>query len=317
MMKVSIIIPIYNAEKTLERCLTKISEQTYADIEIILVNDCSTDESERICKEMISRDPRARYLKTDANRGAGLARNTGLDNATGHWVTFCDSDDYPESSWISDFVDGISGGCDMVVQGFYCDNWPTAVDGRVVTFVGEGYRDHVAAALCRDAVFGFLWCKMYRMDIIRQHQLRFKDIVKGEDELFNIRYFKYISQISCVDKANYHYYCPDFYSKYGSKDGFDDSIELFRAAEDTFGKGSFILKDIMTERCSDWLLASVKAKDAATAAKTRQFCDTVLPYLPKAKYCRRTTKMVGHCVFPYSIGLSVMLLRVLLYVLKK
>ena len=94
--KLSIIVPVYNTEKYLKECLDSLINQTFKDIEIIIVNDCSPDNSEAIIFEYMSNDPRIKYVKHDKNLGLGGARNTGITNATGAWITFVDSDDYIE-----------------------------------------------------------------------------------------------------------------------------------------------------------------------------------------------------------------------------
>ena len=92
--KLSIIIPVYNTELYLKECLDSIINQTLKDFEIILVNDCSPDNSEAIILEYMSKDPRIKYIKHEKNLRQGGARNTGIKNAIGEWITFIDSDDY-------------------------------------------------------------------------------------------------------------------------------------------------------------------------------------------------------------------------------
>jgi len=92
--KISIIVPIYNSEKYLERCLDSLVNQTYRDLEIILVNDASLGIAEEICQRYIVKDSRIKYIKHEKNRGLFQARLTGMTNATGGYIAFCDSDDY-------------------------------------------------------------------------------------------------------------------------------------------------------------------------------------------------------------------------------
>ena len=101
MKKVSIIVPCYNVEKYLDRCLGSIVNQTLNDIEIILVDDCSPDQVPRMCDEWSKRDSRVKVIHKEKNEGLGLARNTGLEVATGEYVAFVDSDDYVEISMYS------------------------------------------------------------------------------------------------------------------------------------------------------------------------------------------------------------------------
>ena len=94
--KLSIIVPVYNTKKYLKECLDSLINQTLKDIEIIIVNDCSPDNSESIILEYMSKEPRIKYIKHDKNLGLGGARNTGITNTTGEWIAFVDSDDYIE-----------------------------------------------------------------------------------------------------------------------------------------------------------------------------------------------------------------------------
>ena len=96
---VSIVIPIYNVEAYLKQCLETIVNQTYPNLEIILVNDGSPDKSEEICKEFFKRDSRIRYVR-QVNGGLSAARNTGIDLATGDYITFVDPDDWVTEDYV-------------------------------------------------------------------------------------------------------------------------------------------------------------------------------------------------------------------------
>ena len=121
-MKISIIIPVYNAEKTLPNCIEHLLNQTWHDFELILINDNSNDNTWQIALNIANKDNRIKLINNRKNIGAGLSRNKGLNIAQGEWITFCDADDYPEENWLSDFVFGASENTEMVIQGFYCDN---------------------------------------------------------------------------------------------------------------------------------------------------------------------------------------------------
>ena len=101
---ISVIIPIYNKEKYLDNCLKSIINQSYKEIEIILINDGSTDSSEEICKRYKSKDNRIKLISTE-NRGAASARNTGIENAVGKYLSFIDADDYIENTYYETMLD--------------------------------------------------------------------------------------------------------------------------------------------------------------------------------------------------------------------
>ena len=94
MIKVSVIVPVYNVDLYLVECLDSIINQTLKEIEIICVDDCSTDNSYMILEEYSKKDSRIKLIKHKENRGLGPARNTGIENATGEYISFIDSDDY-------------------------------------------------------------------------------------------------------------------------------------------------------------------------------------------------------------------------------
>ena len=116
MEKVSVIIPVYNSEKYLKSCIESIRKQTYTDLEIILVDDGSTDKSGKICDEYMKMDTRIVAIHQE-NQGVSTARNNGLKAATGKYVRFIDSDDYIGADNIKNMVSAIiENGSDLAVQ---------------------------------------------------------------------------------------------------------------------------------------------------------------------------------------------------------
>ena len=98
MPKISVIIPVYNTEKYLEQCLESVINQTYKDLEIICVNDASTDNSFDVINEYSKKDSRIKYINFETNKGVSAARNVGLEAATGDYICFIDSDDWIEQT---------------------------------------------------------------------------------------------------------------------------------------------------------------------------------------------------------------------------
>ena len=116
---VSVIVPIYNAENTLERCLSSIKNQSYTNFEVIMINDGSTDNSESICKKFVEKDKRY-VLYTQENRGVSSARNLGLKKVKGRYIQFIDSDDEIAEECINNMLSAMICHCaDMVVCGYY------------------------------------------------------------------------------------------------------------------------------------------------------------------------------------------------------
>ena len=115
---ISVIVPVYRAEKYLHRCVDGILAQTYTDFELLLIDDGSPDNCGALCDEYAAKDSRVRVFHKE-NGGVSSARNLGLDNAKGEWVTFCDADDYVTSDWLATFSDAITKAVDLGIQGYY------------------------------------------------------------------------------------------------------------------------------------------------------------------------------------------------------
>ena len=114
-MMISIIVPVYNSEKYIDKCLDSILNQTYKDLEIVLVNDGSNDQSLKILEKYALRDTRIKVVNQE-NKGVAAARNTGLDNATGEYILYVDSDDWIENNMVERMVE-LSANADIVFCG--------------------------------------------------------------------------------------------------------------------------------------------------------------------------------------------------------
>lgn len=217
---ISIITPVYNAEKTLRRCVDSILRQSYADWELLLVNDGSTDGSAEICRHYERSDSRIRMFDK-VNGGASSARNMGLDNARGEWIAFCDADDWADENWLELFAAHLhDDGVQMVVQGFK----PVGKKWHG-TGTGMNFRGSVKEGILRLAemyVLGYLWTKIIRRDIVDAYGLRFDTrLVFREDEDFLLLYMRHMDgEICCMEQGAYNYAVPDFANKYDSLDNF-------------------------------------------------------------------------------------------------
>ena len=303
-MKISIIVPMFNSERTIKKCIDSILHQTYQNIDVILIDDCSEDNTWVIAKQIKEKDSRISLYRNKKNIGAGLSRNIGIKYSTGNWITFCDADDYPEKNWILDFVTGINDNVEMIIQGFYCSNWPGEKTGRIIAYKGTSSRNIVIDALCKHHVFGYLWCKMYKSSIIKENDIHFKNITIEEDELFNLQYLKYVRKITCLSNCNYHYDYPNFYRKYGHIDNFKENIEMFLTACNSFGSEPMRIKDMYVELSSDWLISAYRQNLPDKVEKLSIYCTIILPYLPYAHSCRLFIRLLRYFIFPNSLKLS-------------
>lgn len=140
MTKVSVIIPIYNVEKYLNECIESILQQTLSDLELILINDGSSDNSSKICEDYVKKDKRIKYISQE-NQGVSRARNEGLKIATGEYVFVMDSDDTIEKNFLDNaYKNAIKNNSDIVVLGQYYSNrlpYPPALPTMAMFFKRE------------------------------------------------------------------------------------------------------------------------------------------------------------------------------------
>lgn len=214
MAHISIIVPVYNAEKDLTRCIDSILSQTFTDFELLLVDDGSDDNSLAVCNRYALLDPRIIVLQK-ANGGPSSARNSGLDAASGEWIAFSDADDYVESNWLESIVDYTNGDHNLISYGFFChrsDSTISEIIPQAYSGDGKGYTE----AMSSSYMFGSLWTKLFKKQIIDNYALRFNQRIRfREDEEFVLRYLIHSHKCRIVEVALYHYYMPDW-NKYTS-----------------------------------------------------------------------------------------------------
>lgn len=206
---VSIIVPIYNAEQYLRRCVDSILNQEYTDFELLLVNDGSTDASGAICEEYGDRDPRVIVIQKE-NTGVSDSRNRALDRARGKYLQFLDSDDWITQDATRLFVRAAEEyGCDMVISDFYRVVGERLSPKGDIEEEGVLTREEFAAHMMEnpaDFYYGVLWNKLYRRDIVEEHKLRMDtDISWCEDFMFNLEYICYAKVFYALHAPIYYY----------------------------------------------------------------------------------------------------------------
>ena len=201
-MQFSVIVPVYNAGKTLRRCLNSLVPQLQGRAELILINDGSEDDSEQICLEYRELYPEIVYLYKE-NGGASEARNLGISVSTGEFISFVDSDDYVSS----DYFDVLSSQLDADVL-FFLEK---TFQGDVITDTAYGFRPAKAAdhyACIREFVQsrnGSPGNKRFRRSLINDHDIRFPtDLHIGEDFVFSLRYLLVTQSAAVSDHVLYY-----------------------------------------------------------------------------------------------------------------
>ena len=206
---VSIIVPIYNAEQYLRRCVDSILNQEYTDFEVFLVNDGSTDSSGDICEEYGNKDTRVIVIQKE-NTGVSDSRNRALDRARGKYLQFLDSDDWITPDATRLFVRAAEEyGCDMVISDFYRVVGERLSPKGDIEEEGVLTREEFAAHMMEnpaDFYYGVLWNKLYRRDIVEEHKLRMDtDISWCEDFMFNLEYIRYAKVFYALHAPIYYY----------------------------------------------------------------------------------------------------------------
>ena len=192
---ISVIIPVYNTDKYLERCITSVLNQTYKNIEIIIINDCSTDDSEKIISDYKEKDKRIIYLSNEKNLGVGKSRNIGIEHAKGKYIYFVDSDDYIEETTIADLYHGIKkdNSFSCMTKGY------KNVNNEDIPFSKseEEFTLLQSPSVC---------IRLFNKEIIDKSKIRFSNLPIGEDLEFVFKIMIYNEKFSYVNnKPLYHY----------------------------------------------------------------------------------------------------------------
>lgn len=213
---VSVVVPVYNAATYLPKCVDSLLQQSHAHLEVVLVDDASTDDSLSVCRELASRDERVRIVERDVNGGLSAARNSGLDVARGDFVQFLDADDWAEFRMIElSLQQLVTTEADVLVSGFHVDlagenDQLTATTARRLsrmvlgTLSLSGQAGLVTPELL--GALGYAWNKLYRKSVLDRHQARFSEGTSlVEDVLFNASLFRAVGRVVTWEMAFVHY----------------------------------------------------------------------------------------------------------------
>ncbi len=206
MRKISIIVPVYNTEKYIGRCIESIQNQTYTDLEIILVDDGSKDDSLTICQKYAEKDSRIKVLHTKKNFGVSNARNMGIEHSTGEYIGFIDSDDYIEKTMYETLVRYSDNRVLPICTYNMVDENKTILDQKEIgDTVGEvDVKDFFL--LCENILLNSPFNKLYESTIVKKNNIRFDvNLSLGEDFLFVMQYIEYIEKFYIIDVPLYNY----------------------------------------------------------------------------------------------------------------
>lgn len=302
---ISIIVPVYNSEKSLHKCIDSILCQTYKSIELLLINDGSKDHSGEICEEYANKDSRVRVFHKE-NGGVSSARNVGLDNARGEWITFCDSDDTVMPEWIENFSELYIGNA-LVVQGF-----SPSIEDKFKS--GGKFRSGVLSVgsalsyLYECSALGYVWNKLFLRSIIIKNHVRFcPEVTFREDELFTLQYCENIAEVAFSSKQGYNYRVPNFVVKYQDSNMFDIYCRQYAAAQKILWSDGDILNEELFKCVTSSLFDLYKDNlvyDASALRRYKSLCGNKLLKLPALS---NFTKMVY--LLPIALCHRILLLK--------
>jgi len=207
-MQFSVIVPVYNGEKVIERCILSVISQKFDDFELLIINDGSSDKTSDICKLYEKKESRIKYFE-QLNKGPSEARNLGLKNAKGKYICFIDSDDYVEDSYLYFLNDNIKKyEADIIFIGFLFENQKTGEILSKVHLNEKLYKrnefGNLAQKLIDNDIFGYTWCKAIKRDILNEIYFD-TNYSLHEDTLFICDVFDRAGSIATCKEYLYHY----------------------------------------------------------------------------------------------------------------
>lgn len=200
-IKLSIIIPVFNGEKNISRCLDSLKNQTEKEFQLIIIDDGSTDNSWEIMQNYSSEFSNIKLIQTP-NRGVSSARNLGIAEAEGEYLTFLDCDDWIEKNTIENYYSDLENN-DLLIYNFITDNDPYEIKEKKI----EDLTKEKAQQLSLDSkVKGYVWNRIYKAQIIKDNHLSFNpDYAFCEDLNFNVKFTVYSEEIKYINQKYYHY----------------------------------------------------------------------------------------------------------------
>ena len=215
-MKLSVVVPMYNSEKYIKRCINSIINQDMKDIEIILVNDGSRDKTNYIAEKYVEKYKNIKLIDKENNEGLSAARNTGIKNAIGEYIVFIDSDDEINNGMFTNMYElGKKSDSDLVMCSYlrkYKD-----FDVEIKANIKEDYviynRSQVEKIIIPTFVenieygYYYAWTKLYKRKFLDKHNILFREKIKfGEDWFFNLELFDKINTFAYINKPYYNYF---------------------------------------------------------------------------------------------------------------
>lgn len=204
--KITVVVPVYNVESFLRECIKSITRQTYTNIEIIIIDDGSTDKSGIICDEMASKDIRIKVIHKD-NEGVSIARNLGIEEATGELITFIDADDFLEENMFERMMKYYEEKSLITCSyNIIKNNIKNNIENTTKDIEKFSIKNALMYLASREKIQGYTWNKIFSTLIIKQNNLRFIDSIDiCEDLCFVAKYMLYIENVIYIHENLYNY----------------------------------------------------------------------------------------------------------------
>lgn len=205
--KVSIIIPVYNAEKYIDRCLKSIANQTLGKFEVIIVNDCSTDNSKNLINNFIKEDSRFRLINHTENMGAMCARETGYTNAIADYLLFVDSDDYLPLNAIELLYNKIvNEDADIVIGGMKYVNSKKTISVYSPPIKIFCNNEEIVKSFLRGTIHGGIASNIYKRSLFQIDFMTFKGMSISEDSLMSFQLIDNVNKVAVLNEIVYYYF---------------------------------------------------------------------------------------------------------------
>lgn len=236
---VSIIIPAYNQEKVIERCINSVLNQTYKGLQVIVVNDGSTDRTAEILDKYSKLDTRIEIYHI-GNQGVSNSRNYGLSKAIGDYIQFLDGDDYVSETMVEDMVKALEEcQADMVVCNYYKLMGRWKVPNKALDRTGLYTSKEYLIQTIKDPghhYYGVVWNKIYKTSLIRDKHISFPgDVTLGEDFIFNLNYWYKSNSVKVIRNREYYYNRTNNTSlSYCNRPGLEDCLREYHNREKIF-----------------------------------------------------------------------------------
>lgn len=283
----SVIVPVYNVEKVLERCIKSILQQTIKNFELILIDDGSTDKSGMICDEYQKKDARIKVIHKK-NEGVSKARNTGLDIAVGKYIVFVDSDDYVESKYLENYGDENE---DLVITGMWLCKENLSIE-KIFTMENNylDMNDENSVVHILKNWYALPPCaKRFKKDIISENRILFpEECCYGEDAIFVAKYLKVINDVLLSNKIAYRYCMYDHptLSKINDGERFEKYDYILSSIYQVFKKDKVINQFILEKY---WWIAEQEIENVYNdiSKNSKEKAEIVISYIrtPLSKIC--------------------------------